>query len=279
MSVKSFDLDKVGTLMDLLAGGGVNNSHLRVAIKDPIRRAAIAAAFRGDLGMENASIDDILCREKNITGLICEWAGMKFPGPDVIGQAFRQAEKMWNGLTIHDRFIPGGMNLIQVYRVLYGFNRFCVKERSSRGFRLLGSEEPWKNEAGEEWWRTDEKVEHLPTETQIVRLDFREAMRYTDMLGSPFGLTPNDQEKWAEPDCIMSAEELCFLQVRSGLEYGSPLWGDGLARCRNSCGPEHMLSVKYEARDSCFSRGMQICCCSRNACSGIGVIRRKAVLL
>lgn len=266
MSVKSFDLGKVARSMDLLGVTGVNNSHVQATIDDPIRRAVVGSAYRGDLVAEKVSFDDILCRENNINGIICEWAGMKFPGADVIEKALRQAEEASNGLTVHDRFIPNGFGLPQIFEAIYGFNEFCKKERNNPGFKLY-------NEMKKEWWRSDKSVQHLPTEAQVIRLDFREIMAPTDMSGAPFNLAQPDQEKWAEPDGLTSAEELSLLQLRSGFEYGRPLWVYGWARCRNACGSGYSLRVYFLADD-----GFRVDYYDRVA-SYTGAVRRKSLVL
>lgn len=236
-------------------------------VTDPVQRTVVATAIRGELRTKMVSVDDLLRRENAITYRICHWAGVHFPRTDVIDRALRQAEVAWNGLTVHDRFIPAGLGLPRIYQAIYGFNEFCANEWGNVGFKLC-------HDPNKEWWRTNNDVQHIPTEAQIIRLDFREVMLPTNMAGAPFNLSQDDQEKWVDPYVLMSAEELSLLQLRSGFEYGHPLWGYGWARCRNAYGSGGSLCVLWDAGD-----GLGVNDHSLGAYYNIGAVRRKSVVL
>jgi len=252
--------------MVCLGGEGVTSDHLQQnVITDPLSRKVIAAAMRGEQPSP-ASFDDILTRESNVNTVLCAWAGVKFPGTEVIEAALRQAEKAWGGLTIHDRFFPK-MEMAEIWEAIYGFNRFSQEERGNPGFKLY-------LKMNEEWWRTDKGVEQLPTEMGVIRLDFRDAMQPTNMAGAPYGLDQAAQEVWAQPDSLTSAEETSLLQLRSGYEFGRPLWGYGWARCRNACGSDDSLGVGWDA-----SGGLRVDGIDRGAGFSIGALRRKYLVL
>lgn len=268
--VKDAPNSRVAQALTCLSAEGVNvtSDHLQMnVVTNPTQRSVVAAAMRGDLVSEQIAFRDLLCRENDINGVICEWAGVKFPGTPVIERALNQATEAWGELTVHDRFIPAELGIPQIYKAIYGFNEFCVKERGNLGFKLYHS-------MNEEWWRTNKDVQHIPTEAGIIHVDFSKVMAPTDVVGSPFNLNQDDQMRWAESDGITSAEELSLLQIRSGYEFGHPLWGYGWARCRNACGSGHSLGVGWYA-----GPGLGVGRYVQGAYCLIGAVRRKFLAL
>lgn len=257
MSVKSsqFSLGTTARTMELLGELGVMPGHQQAVIDNPIRRATVAAALRGDFVIERVTLDQLVERETNIVARIFGTDRCHVP---VIARALRQSEEAWGGLTANDRFIPGDLDLSQIFSAFY---------EHAPNLKLY-------HERNKEWWRTDNNVQRLPTETGVIRLDFVTVMQPTNLAGAPFNMTQPEQEKWAEPDGITSAEELCYLQLRSCTESGHPLWGYGWARCRNACGSDSSLDVSWSA-DS----GWGVEFCGRGAGYVVGAVRRKYLAL
>lgn len=243
MSVKSFDLGKVARSMDLLGGAGVTNAHLQETINNPIRRATVAAAYKGDTASP-VSIEDILNREIIMTGIIQYAKDQTMVNGKEIERALRKLEATNGAVTLNDRFIPEGLTLDSLFQFIYRWNA----ERASAGETLL----KLYNEQDKEWWRTNKDVESLPTKAAILTCDFNTVMRATDLAGRPFNLNMDEQVAWSKEqggDGIMSAEEVVYLFVRSLIENQLPLWGGGSVRCKNAYGSDDSLGVRFCADD------------------------------
>lgn len=237
-SVKSVSVGAAARGIDLLE---VDSSQWQRIIDDPIHRATVTAACRGSL-TTRVSFDDVFSREIRVNGVLCEWAGISAPSGKKIELALRKAETEWGGLTLHDRVIPEGLNILQLFQAMYAFNDYCSRENKI-GIKLT-------HERYQEWWRTNEKVQHLPTEFGILRQDLGAVMQPTDLAGRPFFLDVDEQEAWVREqggDGVTSVEETLYLFFRSAYEFGRPLWGGGWVRCRNKFGSGNRLFAYWVA--------------------------------
>ncbi len=186
------------------------------------------------------SFDDLLAREVATVNQICEMGliGEGVFDTETVAHHLRKAENVWGELTEHYRFIPGGLDLPELYQVLYQLDDW------SEGNSFL------YDTRGEEWWRTDDKIEHIPTDLGVLDCNLTTANYMTGMDGAPYNLNLNQQENWARQqggDRLMSAEEILYLFVRSIKERSLPLWAFGSARCRDTSGLDCSLYVRWNA--------------------------------
>lgn len=238
---------RIGQVLACLSAGeaGVTSDHLQQnVVNNPVQRAMVITAMRGDLTLGMPSFADILEREASIVGSFCRMAGLSYPPLRQIEKALCLAEATRDFVSVNDRFIPGGIGLEQAFQFLYNWNAEQIKQG---GIPLKLYNEIGK--VGKEWWRTDKDVEFIPTQAGILTCDFGAVSR-SDMAGRPFNLTLDDQIAWAKDqggDGITSIEELVYLFIRSIIECRLTLWGGGSMKCRNACGSGYSLGVHWVA--------------------------------
>lgn len=244
--VPDMGLGRTARAVDLLARQhGVRPEHIQSTIDNPVHRAAVAAAYRGDLVLPSVELDWLVERELGINSVMCEGAGIACPKEDMIVELLGQVPDTWGQLTEHDRVIPAGLGLPELWRAINALN----ERRRTDGL------EPIKlyGEPGKEFWRTDTNVEHLPTGLLVVHLDFSCPFRI-GLDHRPFNLPYALQDAWSrEPqqggDGITSAEENTYLYYRSVYEDGNLLWSGSSRRCRNGHGSLHSLCVGSRGND------------------------------
>lgn len=237
-----FGLGRTARAADLLAGRGVLTEHIQRVINDPLHRARVAAALRGEPILREVNFEDLLAREVTFTSKYFELIEVPYPG-DIINEALRRAESAWGGLTEHDRFVPGGIGLSRAFQCFYNFNQ---KQEASGSPPLKLHHNPKG-----EWWRSTSEV-YRPTEAGVIRCDFSQVMRPTDLQGRPFCCNYDEQLAWAKQqggDGLTSAEETLYLLARSVFERDFSLWGAGWTRCRNLYYSESSLFVSWDADD------------------------------
>lgn len=214
------------------------------AVSDQICKSSVGAALRGELVLDKIPFDQILERECMVVQIVLGWSGLKYSGDNKVEAALRRAEAEWDGLTSHDRVIPGNLDLTRLFQAVYGFNDYC-KSEGKTGIKL-------GHEPNKEWWRSDKQAKSLPTYFGVLRQDLTVAMQPTDLTGSPFYLNADEHEAWARErggDGMTSVEETLYLFLRSAYEYGRPLWGVGWVRCRNTYGSDSHLALYWDAGD------------------------------
>lgn len=249
---------------------GVTRGDLqRSVIDDAIQRQKVAAVMRGLDVPGEVSLDQIVTREDKTLQFLCEWMGVKFPGAKLLQEALLKAEAEWGVISIHDRVIPAGLGLAQLFAGFYAFNAVRNEQR----------EVPIKlgHPANEEWWRKDKDVQHLPTELSVIRQDLAAVMQPADLLGRPFYLSLDDQMAWAREqggDGITSAEEIGYLAFRRAYEYNLPPWAAGSCRTRNTYGSARSLLVDWYA-----FVGFRVAYYDRGARWFVGVLPRKSLVL
>ena len=238
-------------------------------IDDDIARMRVEAALRGEVVSEDVSFDQIVTRENNVLQIICDWADISYPGVDIVQKILHEVEAKWGAVTIHDRVVPAGLGLPQLFQALYGFNEWAKNEERWAPIKLY-------HEPNKEWWRTDMSVQYLPTELGVIRQDLSAVMQPTDLIGRPFSLNFTEQVAWAKErggDDITSAEEVVYLFLRRAFEYGLPLWGVGSCRCSNACGSVESLDIYWDAVS-----GFRICRRDRDdRYWGLGALPRKSL--
>jgi len=243
--VPDMGLGRTARAVDLLARQyGVRPEHIQSTINNPVHRAAVAAVLKGDFVLPTVELEWLVERELGINSVMCEDAGIACPKEDMIVELLGQVPDTWGQLTEHDRVIPAGLGLTELWRAINALN----ERRRADGL------EPIKlcGELGKEFWRTYTNVEYLPTGLLVVRLDFCCPFRI-GLDHRPFYLTYDQQDAWSrEPqqggDGITSAEENVYLYYRSVYEDGNLLWSGSSRRCRNGYGSDSTLCVDSDGK-------------------------------
>ena len=128
------------------------------------------------------------------------------------------------------------------------FNRMFQKDPNSRIvpagltvetlFDFLGSAGlPLHYPLGKELWRANTQMERIPTEEEVIGVDFDNVMRPTDLHGAPFNIESFDGFKdWAKTQggVLPSVELTLYLMARSVIEHNRPLWSCGSVMCQNA---------------------------------------------
>lgn len=227
---------------------GVTPSMFQAAVAlGSLRKRSVGAALRGDLTVEQAALDEIVTRENNTVQLICGWAGVAYPGTDVIREALQRAQSQWGEVTGHDRFVPAGLGLPQLFAAIYGFNEWA---KSAEQVAVGRMPIPLYHEQNSEWWRKDKSVQYLPTKAGVSRLNHVTAMQPYDMTGRPYNRNYDEHVADAQAmrfDGIMEAELATYHFLRNVIEFGRPLWAAGSCRCVNTYGSAYSLSVSWDA--------------------------------
>jgi len=216
---------------------------LQRIVIDPQVREAVVAALRGQWVIKPIDFGQLCEREQNHVGIICEMAGVNPPSESQIEAVFRKVEKVWGGLTEHDRVIPGGLALDHFLQFFTAFN-----QANPPGLKLY---ETFQNR----WWAADKDVQPLVTQLGVIRQDLAGALQPTDLQGRPFYLNLEEQESWAKEqrgDGLTSVEETFYLFARCIHEYHRPLWPAGSCRCRNLSGRAGSLGVGWSAGSGLF---------------------------
>lgn len=228
MSVLSsgFDLGRTARALALLEKLGVGDADFQRSIDDPDRRALVACALRGEEPI--LRFGDKVDSEIELTDRLCQMTGLISPGKDAIVQALGRTVDHLGCVTVHDRFIPGGLTA----KMLYECIAKCYHHPRYKGGSALYKDH-WDFLVDEP---KDQDWERIPTVDGVLRCNFDTIMD-TDSLGQPITLDREwEQLEWAEAkggDGITSFEETLALFARSFLERKRPLWGAGGVRCRN----------------------------------------------
>ena len=236
------------------------------AVADPIRKAAVGAAFRGEMAIGDVSLDQILEREINVVTTLCGEDWMQYGAEGAvkaleqqIEAALRKVEETWGSVTIHDRIIPAGLKLDRIFTGVYAYNAHNPDAPIKLG-----------HDPNKEWWRTDRQVGHIPTEFGVIRQDLTKVLQPTDVAGRPFYLNLDDQIVWSKTqggDGLTTTEETTYLWLRSLYERNLPLWGAGSCRTTNACSS---LLVLFSAAD-----GLIVGRCGRGPGWVLGAVARK----
>jgi len=221
----------------------------RNVIDDLFSRRRIATLMCGQPLDREISLDEIVTRENNTVQLVCGWAGLKYPGTDVVREALQKAQGQWGDVTVHDRFVPAGLGLPQLFTAIYAFNAWAQEREQAEVGRMPI---PLYHKQGEEWWRTDKGVQHLPTKAGVSRLNHATAMQPYNMTGRPYNRNYDEQVEDAKKmrfDGIMETELATYHFLRNVIEFGRPLWAAGSCRCVNAYGSTGSLYVGWDADD------------------------------
>lgn len=241
--------DRVDKGLACLGNEGVTSDDWQQrVITDPASRRRVAAVLRGKQH-DPISLCVLAAREAQIVSQICEMGqmGARFLTIETVTPCLREAEQALDELTEHCRLIPGAFGLEELFRVLYALDDQCRQEHQGKGFLYEARYE--------EQWRTNNEVEHTPTELGVTVYNLETGFMSTGMDGAPFNLPKAQQESWAKEqggDGLMSAEEILYLFTRSIMERSLPLWTTGGVRCRNTHGPGGSLSVRWDALDGLY---------------------------
>lgn len=153
---------------------------------------------------------------------------------DLVTKAANEKE-----VTVHDRFLPGGLTLANLFSLLYAWNEVTEKKDRVKLF----------HNQGDEWWRTDNDVQSLPTQAGVLTIcDFSRIVQIIRSNEHPFRLRMNRQVTWAEKQGgsgIMSAEQVVFLFIRLMLERQDLLQATSAVRCCNTLGSGSSLIVRW----------------------------------
>jgi len=229
-TVKSsaFLLGQTARAMDLLGSAGVLPTHVQQVIDDPIRRAVVADAYMGIIAPQQVEFNDLLAREISVTGSFCKIAKIAYPGDERIEKALHNKEAA-AGISIYDRFIPGGLKRRQLLDVSRNF-----------GIKL------YKNDPRD----ADNDGEEMPTEQGVFQLDYMSMMEPTDDLHRPFMLDYDAQWTWATEqggNGFSTAEQALYAIIRAKLELGRIPFMGGSFRCKNAYGSDYSLGVSFDA--------------------------------
>lgn len=214
---------------------GIGQDLAQATIDDPIRRAVVAAAFRGEIEPVSITPTDWAAREMAVSTELAKYGLPAFDSYHV--------EYMSNGAGPHDRFLPGDLTLQVLFPFFYNWNN----TEDNPTVKLA-------HDPNKEWWRTDRSVESLPTRTGVLSCNFAQVMQPINLAGWPYLLPMDEQVKLSKQmggSGLTSVEQLTYLFIRSVVERRLPLWAAGSARCRNTYGSGHSLRVHWYA-DSGF---------------------------
>lgn len=168
---------------------------------------------------------------------------LPLPTGEELTAGYERMVSAYGAVTVHDRYIPGDLLLGGIMPVAYKYNDQA--EAAGEPTLKLG------HKRDEEWWRKDKQVQQIRTKACIFRADFARLMEPTDLVGRPFNLTADDQDKWAQDQGgtgVTTAEKATYLAIRSVAERNLPPWGSGaFLRCVNTCGSGRRLSVYWRA--------------------------------
>jgi len=220
----------------MLAELGVGQPEVQATIDDPIRRAAVAAAYRNEIEAASIAPADWAAREMAVSAELVKYGLPAFSA--------YQVEYMSNGAGVCNRFQPGSLTLQVLLHFFYNWN----ETKGNPPIKLAYKQ-------GEEWWRTDKSVESLPTKTGVLTCDFGRVMQPIDLAGRPYSLSMYEQVKLAKQtggSGLTSAEQLTYLFIRSIVERRLPLWAAGSARCCNTYGSGNSLYVRWSADDGFY---------------------------
>lgn len=243
MAVKSsITLGLVARAIALLEDEGVTAGDIQKSVVDnPITRDRVAAAILGKDAPVKVSFQQLLEREINYTRDIVYLIGDRSCHYDEeIFLALKKIEKSWGDLSIHDRFIPGGL-------VRYQLLKIC----QDLGLKIHNNDPDSANCDGES----------ITTESGVIRMDFQKLMQATNILGAPFNLIYNEQVLWAHVlggDGLTSTEKTLYLFLRHLKETNLPLWGCGAVRCRNFVDRKYSLGIGWDAEGGlCVGRWLR----------------------
>lgn len=211
---------------------GVDSSHYQATIDDPIRRAVVAAAYRGEIEGVSVTPADWAAREMAISAELVKYGLPAFDDNKV--------ECMSKGnVGLHDRFLPGDLTLQVLFPFFYNWNN----TEDNPAVKLA-------HDPNKEWWRNDKSAESLPTMAGVLTCNYSQVMQPIDLAGRPYFLPMDEQVKLAKQmggSGLTSAEQVTYLFIRSVVERRLPLWAAGSARCRNLYGSGYSLRVGWGA--------------------------------
>jgi hypothetical protein len=212
---------------------------VHMANADASRGNSVGAAFRGELVLGEISPEEWIARECAVGE---ELSGLGLPTAFDPREVVRAANA---GVTVHSRFLPGGLTLTALFPLLYAWNE---KAGEDDILKLYGDRD-------NEWWRKNGSVQQLPTKAGVLTCNFLQVMQPTDLAGRPFYLNMEEQTAWAKAQGgsgLASAEQLVYLFIRSVVERQLPLWAVGSARCCNTYGSDYSLNVYWNAGDGFY---------------------------
>lgn len=215
---------------------GVDSSHYQATIDDPIRRAVVAAAYRGEIEATSIVPADWAAREMAVNAELMKYGLPSFDEA--------QVEYMSNGAGQHDRYLPGNLTLQVLFPFFYNWNN----TEDNPTVKLA-------HDPDKEWWRNDKSAESLPTMAGVLTCNYSQVMQPVDLAGRPYFLPMDEQVKLAKQmggSGLTSAEQVTYLFIRSVVERRLPLWAAGSARCRNAYGSDSSLRVYWCADDGFY---------------------------
>lgn len=219
-----------------LANAGVTSDQWQQAtINDPITRQRVASALKGEASAPITQ-NDWLEREVEILGKICG------SGIESLRSTLNRAVEEWGEPTEHWRVIPGSYTLPDLFDILYRLNDKWQEGHNGKSFLC--------RKRNEEWWRTSDKWQPLPTELGVMICNLETCANPTDLTGAPYYLNREEQKAWCKTqgaEELMSVEEVLYLFIRSIIERSRPLWPAGIMRCRNTHGSGNPLYVSWLA--------------------------------
>lgn len=222
---------QLGTAARSLELMGVSQDMAQTTIDDPIRRAVVAAAYRGEIEAVTIASTDWASREMAVSAELAKYGLPAFDSYHV--------EYMSTGAGVHDRFVPGDLTLQVLFPFFYNWN----DTEDNPTIKLA-------HDPNKEWWRTDKSAESLPTKTGILSSNFGQVMQPVDLAGRPYFMPMDEQVKLAKQmggSGLTSVEQLTYMFIRSVVERRLPLWAAGSARCGNLFGSGYSLSVVWSA--------------------------------
>ena len=253
-----------------LGGSGVTPEMMNRVVTYPILRMRVAAALHGETAPP-VTLDDLVAREIALTKQWCELAEVTYPGDKIVQQVLMDADKAWGGLTVNDRFIPGGLWLDETFQAIIGWNARCDEESQ------LGSKVKLAVKPGEEFWHTDKSVQRLKTEQGVFRCrsPLKEILHPWDAESTPYNLSYDRQDeicREAGGEGLCFAAEMIYFSVRGTLEKpGQPCWSPLVVRVKDFYGSGDSLSVLWDAGGLVVSNW----CCRDDACCDLGALPRR----
>ena len=113
---------------------------LKDAVSNPIRKASVGAALRGEASGSEVTLEMLVVREMEYVGRLCAMTGYTPPSEDVIMTELETAQTKSGGLTVNDRFRPKGLTLDIIFAAFYAGN--STVDLSVRLYHTQG----------QEWW-------------------------------------------------------------------------------------------------------------------------------
>ncbi len=205
---------------------GVSPSMFKLAVSDPIRRASVGAALRGEISLATISPEDWIVRERVVGESLAELGLPMFDQGDVV----KAAEK---GVGIYDRFVPSLPKETARKQLLKACERAGVKLYTGN------------SKDG------DYDGERIATVAGVFALDYASIFKPTNAEQHPYVLPYDQQMGWATEqggDGFSTAEEAIYMAIlRPKVEIGFLPYIGGYIRCQNTCDSGDSLGVYWSA--------------------------------